>query len=196
MSNHDSTSSEGTRFGRTVVSVHVGELVNQAVDTIIVAGNQRAMIGAGANSTLWTAAGEDVERELREQAPFEIGTAVSTSSGRLVASGIRTIVHAIIAPGLGERPRQLAVPRAFEAALDVAVSGRSRSIAFPLLGVAETATPERRQEQATILIDVLTAVLRTRKHRFESAMLITRFDDDKRPLSEVIERARERLWTT
>jgi O-acetyl-ADP-ribose deacetylase (regulator of RNase III) len=196
MSDPDSRSRGGIQFGRTAIFVAVGELVDQPVEAIVTPGNQRAMIAAGAHSTLWNAAGEDVERELREHAPFEIGTAVRTGSGRLETQGMRMILHAIIAPGLGERPRQLTIPRALESALDLAIEARARSIALPLLGTAETAPPDRRLEQGSALLEVLIAVLRTRKHRLENAMLVTRFEDDRLPLSALIERARERLWTT
>lgn len=183
------------RFGRTVITAGVGELVDQPVEAIIVAGNQRAMFAAGAAGTLWTAAGEDVERELRSHAPFELGTAIATSAGRLRERGVRMIIHAIIAPGLGERPRQLAIPLALEAAFDQAVTGKARSLAVPLLGIESTAPLEQRLERGSEILETLIAVLRTRNHRIERGILVTRFEDDRIPLSARIERARERLWT-
>lgn len=188
-------SSGEIRFGRTVIAAAVGEVVDQPVEAIVVAGNQRAMFAAGASGTLWTAAGEDVERELRSHAPFELGTAVVTGAGRLQERGVRMIIHAIIAPGLGERPRQLAIPLALRAAFDQAVNEKARSLAVPLLGIPETAPLERRLERGTEILETLIAVLRTRGHRIERGILVTRFEDDRIPLAALIARARERLWT-
>ena len=188
-------SSGEIRFGRTVIAAAVGEVVDQPVEAIVVAGNQRAMFAAGAAGTLWTAAGEDVERELRSHAPFELGTAVVTGAGRLQERGVRMIIHAIIAPGLGERPRQLAIPLALRAAFDQAVNEKARSLAVPLLGIPETAPLERRLERGTEILETLIAVLRTRGHRIERGILVTRFEDDRIPLAALIARARERLWT-
>jgi O-acetyl-ADP-ribose deacetylase (regulator of RNase III) len=182
-------------FGRTALTVAVGELVDQPVEAIITAGNQRAMFSAGAAGTLWTAAGEDVERELRSHAPLEIGSAVATGAGRLSEHGTTTIVHAIVAAGLGERPRQLAVPRALEAAFDQAVARKVRSLAMPLIGAPETASADVRIERAEQILETLIAVLRTRSHRIDRGILVTRFEDDRNPLTAAISRARERLWT-
>ena len=196
MADSSSLSSEQIRFGRTAITVGVGDLVDQPVEAIVTAGNQRAMFGAGAAGTLWTAAGEEVERELRIQAPFDIGKAAATGSGRLQERGVRMILHAIIAPGLGERPKQLAIPEALENAFDLAIAGKVRSIAIPLVGIGATAPPERRIERANQIMETLVAVLRTRNHRIEHGILVTRFEDDRAPLTALIARARERLWTS
>jgi O-acetyl-ADP-ribose deacetylase (regulator of RNase III) len=183
------------RFGRTVVTVAAGELVDQPVEAIVVAGNQRAMFAAGAASTLWSAAGEEVERELRSYSPFEIGTAAATDSGRLTERGIRMIAHAIIAPGLGEKPKPRQIPRALERALDLVAERRARSVALPILGIAFDADAETRSDAAWVVIEALAQHLRTHPNRLERAILVSRFDDDLAPLQTMIAQARDRLWT-
>jgi O-acetyl-ADP-ribose deacetylase (regulator of RNase III) len=183
------------RFGRTLITVAVGDLVNQPVEAIVAAGNQRAMFAAGPTGTLWSAAGEEVERELRTHAPLDIGSAVATGSGRLAERGILHIFHVIIAAGLGEPPKRLEIPRALEAALDLATKLRVRSIALPILGAAIDAPTEERADAATVVIESLVAHLRTRSHRIDHGILVTRFEDDRAPLLNLIIRARERLWT-
>ena len=188
-------SDDGVRFGRALLSVAVGELVDQPVEAIITAGNQRAMFAAGAAGTLWSAAGEEVERELRAQAPFEIGTAHRTSAGRLRERGVEHVLHAIIAAGLGERPRTSQIPIALEQALDLASSLRVRSIAIPILGASANAPVDDRLEAARVVLETLVAHLRTRSHRIDRGILVSRFEDDRAPLQAQLVRARERLWT-
>ncbi len=182
-------------FGRTRIDIAVGELVDQPVDVLVVAGNQRAMFPAGAASTLWSAAGESVERELRTHAPFEIGTAVATGAGRLEARGVHTIVHAIISPGLGERTREMAMKLALDAAFARAIERKASNLAVALLGSSANDPQERRLDRAEQILEALVAALRTRRTRLERALIVSRFEDDLGPLRALVVRARERLWT-
>jgi O-acetyl-ADP-ribose deacetylase (regulator of RNase III) len=189
------SNTEGVRFGRTTISIVVGQLVEQPVEAIVASGNQRAMFAAGPSSSLWSAAGEEVERELRAKAPFEIGTAHFTSGGRLAERGINFIIHAIIATGLGERPRKLQIPLAMEQAFQLASTLRVRSIAVPILGVSATEPQEERIESAWVVLEALVAHLRSRSHRIDRGILVSRFEDDRLPLQTLLVRTRERLWT-
>jgi O-acetyl-ADP-ribose deacetylase (regulator of RNase III) len=195
MAGSGSTQTRDVRFGRTALSIGVGELVDQPVEVLIAPGNMRGMFGAGANGTLWSAAGEMVERELRSHAPFEIGRAVTTESGRLAQRGVTHIVHAIVSPALGETPRPLDVPEAIGNAVDQVVDLRARSFALPIIGVSTRASEEQRLDAARVVLEAVVARLRTRKHRIERGILVSRFEDDRVPLESILDRARERLWT-
>ena len=195
MTSQHSSREEGIRFGRTLVSVAVGELVDQPVEAILVAGNQRGMFAAGPSSALWSAAGEEVERELRTHAPLEIGNAVATGSGRLADRGIQHILHVIIATELGEAPKRLEIPHALREALDLATKLRVRSIAMPMLGTTTGAPRDDRIDAARVVVETFVAQLRTRPHRIDRGILVSRFEDDRAPLQELLVRARERLWT-
>ncbi len=196
MAGSNAAQSHLVRFGRTTIEVAIGDLVDQPVAVLIATGNKRAMFGAGAASTLWSAAGEDVERELRSHAPLEMGTAVITGSGRLTERGVTNIVHAIVAPALGEPARPLLIPDAIEQALDLATEAGARSIAISIIGASDSTSPDERVGRAEVVIDVLIAHLRTRKHRIERGILVSRFEDDRAPLESLVVRARERRWTS
>ena len=189
------TTPAGVRFGRTFISVHVGELVEQPVEAIIAPGNKRAMFAAGPSGTLWNAAGEAVERELRKHAPLEIGRAYPTSAGHLSERGVLHIIHAIITNGLGEQPKRLSIPEALDEAMERIVELRTRTVALPILGVSATADTEARLDGAQVVIDSLVGALRIRKHRIERGILVSHFEDDRAPLEALLVRARERLWT-
>lgn len=194
MTESHSAGEPGTRFGRTLISIAVGELVDQPVEAIVTAGNRRAMFAAGASGTLWSAAGEDVERELRSHAPFEIGSAVATGSGRLAERGIKHILHVIISAGLGERPKRTEIPHALREAMELASELRVRSIALPILGAAANAPLDDRIDAARLVLETFVAHLRTRSNRIERGILVSRFEDDRVPLQDLLTHSRERLW--
>lgn len=184
------------RFGRTIIEVVTGELVEQPVQGIICAANSRGVMGAGPVGALRTAAGAEVERELMSRAPIDIGSAAATSPGHLGQHGVETLIHASIAPTIGERAAPQAVFRALDAALKVAIDQKLRSIALPLLGVSADDSALERRGLAEGLVDVLVKRLRQRGTRLERVLFVVRFEDDREMLASVVQRARERLWTT
>lgn len=125
------------RFGRTIVSVAVGDLLGQEAEVIVVAANRRGVLGPLATpglSGLRSLGGSEIEREAMSLAPLELGMAVMTGAPGLEERGIHAVVHAVIHPALGERARIEDVRRAVPAALTVATKSRLRSVAMPLLG--------------------------------------------------------------
>jgi O-acetyl-ADP-ribose deacetylase (regulator of RNase III) len=87
------------------------------------------------------------------------------------------------------------IPRALEEALDLATKLRVRSIALPILGATANAPLEDRIDAAQVVVESLVAHLRTRSHRIDHGILVSRFEDDRAPLQALLIRARERLWT-
>jgi O-acetyl-ADP-ribose deacetylase (regulator of RNase III) len=184
------------RFGRTLIDVVAGELVDQPVQGIVCAANSRGVIGAGPAGALRTAAGADVERELMSHAPIDVGSAAATSPGRLAERGVETLIHACISPTIGERAATAPLARALDAALKIAIDQKLRSIALPLLGVSADDSVVERRGLAETLVDVLVKRLRQRGVRLERVLFVVRFDDDREMMAAVVQRARERLWTT
>lgn len=184
------------RFGRTLIDVVAGELVDQPVQAIICAANSRGVMGAGPAGALRTAAGAEVERELMSQAPIDIGSAAATSPGHLGERGVEILLHASFTPTIGERAAPQAILRAFDAALKIAIEHKLRTLALPLLGVSADDSAIERRGLAEGLVDVLVKRLRQRGTRLERVLFVVRFEDDREMLASVVQRARERLWTT
>lgn len=184
------------RFGRTLIDVVAGELVDQPVQGIVCVANSRGVIGAGPAGALRTVAGAEVERELMGHAPIDVGSAATTSPGRLAERGVETLIHACIAPTIGERAAPATLARALDAALKIAIDQKLRTIALPLLGVSADDSAVDRRLLSENLVDVLVRRLRQRGARLERVLFVVRFDDDREMLAAVVQRARERLWTT
>ena len=183
------------RFGLTILSVVAGELVDQPVEALIVAGNTRGLLGAGPAGSLRSAAGAAPEQQARETAPHELGTAFVTGPGALAGRGVVGLIHAVVSVGLGEAPRPRDIPVALSAGLGMSRAAHHRSIAIPILGANAASPLEARLAAAEVVIETLVAFLRTGGNRLERVILVSRFDDDLHQLTALVARARERLWT-
>ena len=184
------------RFGRTVLDVVLGELVDQPVDGIVYPANSRGVMGAGPAGSLRSAAGPEVEREAMARAPIDLGGAIATSSGKLAERGIGVILHAVVNSSIGEHAEAQAVFRGLDAALKIAADQKLRSIALPLLGVSAEDPAAGRRSLAEGVVDVVVKRLRQRGVRLERIIFVVRFEDDRAMLTSVIQRARDRVWTT
>lgn len=192
MPTSDSTS--GIRFGRTIIDAVVGELIDQPVQAIIYPANTRGVMGAGSASSVRLAGGQDVERELMELAPLDLGAAAVSTAGRLQEREIEAVIHAVIVPNLGDTPRQSVVLRALESALVAATKARLHTLALPLLGVRAEAPAEERADHARSLVDVIVSYIRRPDTRIDRILIVTRFEDDLSTVLDALSRARQRLW--
>ncbi len=183
------------RFGRTVVHPAAGDLIDQSVQAIVYAANSRGVMGAGPAGSVRLAGGQEIEREAMEAAPFDLGTAFVTGAGRLADRGIETVIHAVVAPHLGESAELHEVRRALAAALRAADTRRYHSLAIPLLGVRSEATETERSDVVEAIVEELVAHLRRGGSRLESVVIVSRFDDDLAIIMDSLSRARQRSWT-
>lgn len=182
-------------FGRTQVRAAVGELVDQPVQAIVYAANARGLMGAGPPGSVRMAGGPEVEREAMAQAPLELGEAIVTTSGRLAERGIEAVIHAVVAPRLGDPAELPDVRRATAAALRLADARRFRSLALPLLGLSVEAARHDRELTIEAIVEEIVAHLRRGGSRLESIVIVSRFEDDLAAIEDALVRARQRLWT-
>ena len=190
------TPSQGTRFGRTLLVAGAGEVIDQPVQAVVYAANQRGVMGAGPAGSIRTAGGAEVEREAMALAPIDLGTAVVTGSGHLEDRGVTAVIHAAVIPSIGESARRDAVERAVTATLRAADRAKIKSVAMPLLGASADALDHEREAVAEQIVDAAVAYLRREGSRLERIMVISRFEDDVAMVNDVIQRARERLWVS
>jgi O-acetyl-ADP-ribose deacetylase len=188
----------GFRFGRTIVSVAVGDLLGQEAELIVVAANRRGVLGPLATpglSGLRSLGGSDIEREAMSLAPLELGTAVMTGASGLEERGIRAVVHAVIHPALGERARIEDVRRAVPAALTQASQSRLRTLAMPLLGVESLAAKADVDAMVAAVVDELVGSLRRTMPRVDRVTIVCRFAEHADAVEAALAKARERVWT-
>jgi O-acetyl-ADP-ribose deacetylase (regulator of RNase III) len=186
------------RFGRTVVAVTVGDLLSQNAEAIVVAANRRGVLGPLATAGLTglrSLGGSEIEREAMALAPLEPGTAVVTAAPGLEGRGVRSVVHAVVHPALGERARVEDVRRAVPAALMAASRNRLRTLAMPLLGVESLSTQDDVDAVAAVVVEELVGVLRRSAPRLDRVTIVCRFDEQADSVETALARARQRVWT-
>ena len=186
------------RFGRTVVSVTVGDLLSQEAEAIVVAANRRGVLGPLATpglSGLRTLGGSEIEREAMSLAPLDLGTAVVTGASGLEELGIRAVIHAVVHPALGERARIEHVRWAVPAALAAGSTSRLRTVAMPLLGVESLATKTDVDAMVAALVEELVGSLRRSIPKLDRLTIVCRFTEHADSVEAALSRARERAWT-
>lgn len=191
----DTLDAPDARFGRMRITATLGETVDQAAQVVIYPANSRGVMGAGSISAVRSSAGLDVEREAMAYAPIEPGTAIVTSSGRLIDRGIEAIIHAVVTEQLGQRIEKPTMRRAIASALRLADERRFRTAAMPLMGITADDSVDIRTQMIEAQVDEAVAHARRSTTRIEQLIISARFEDDLPILADVLERTREHRWT-
>ncbi|HEY3577512.1 MAG TPA: macro domain-containing protein [Gaiellaceae bacterium] len=112
------------------LEVRDGDIAQVEADAIANAANDRLWMGAGVAGALKRAGGEEIEQEAMAIGGIPLGTAVSTTAGRLRA---RWVIHGAV---MGEDLRTDAdlVQRTTRACLELADELGARSLALPAFG--------------------------------------------------------------
>ena len=184
-------------FGRTLVTVAVGDLLAQGAEMIVLPANRRGVLGPLATpglNGLRSLGGSEIEREAMAMAPLDLGTAVITGPAGLTQRGVAAVIHAAVHPSLGERARPEYVRRAVPAILNVASAAPYYTLALPLLGVDSTANADDTAAAISTLVNELIAALRRSYPRIDRITIICRFESQALLVRQALFQARERSW--
>ncbi|MDQ7844438.1 MAG: macro domain-containing protein [Armatimonadota bacterium] len=141
------------RIGRTVLSVHQGDITRLQVDAIVNAANTHLWMGGGVAGAIKRAGGVEIEREAVRLGPVAVGEAVATHAGRLPC---RHVIHAAtMGPDLVTSAE--AIRNATRSSLRLADALGLTSLAFPLLGTGVGGFPP--QEAARLMVAETVAYL-------------------------------------
>lgn len=186
-------------FGRTLVTVAVGDLLGQDAEMIVLPANRRGVLGPLATpglNGLRSLGGSEIEREAMLQAPLDLGTAILTSAAGLSERGVAAVIHAAVHPALGERARPEYIRRAVPAVLKVASAAPHFTLALPLLGVDPAAGPDDTQAAISTLVNELIATLRRSYPRIDRIIIVCRFETQAILVRQALWQARERSWVS
>ena len=118
-----------------------GDLLGEPVEAIVNAANGRLAHGGGVAAIIARAAGpalqEESDRLVGEHGPFDTGSAVVTTAGRLPFKGV---IHAV-GPRLGEGDEERKLFRALTSAFDCARQRGWQSLSFPAVSSGIFAVP-------------------------------------------------------
>ena len=114
----------------TAIEIVQGDITEQDVDAVVNAANNHFWMGAGVAGAIKRKGGDLIEIEAVSQGPVEVGAAVITPGGNLVAR------HVIHAAGMGQdlRTDLVKVATATRSSLELAEETGLASLAFPAIG--------------------------------------------------------------
>jgi O-acetyl-ADP-ribose deacetylase (regulator of RNase III) len=130
------------------LEVQQADVTRMHVDAIANAANTRLLHGGGVAGAIARAAGPELERESRERAPIELGSAVATTAGNMPS---RWVIHAATMVNPGGRSSADVIRQATRSTLARAEELGARSLALVAFGTGVGGFPL--DEAARIMVD-------------------------------------------
>ena len=170
------------KVGAASVAVERGDITDWDVDAIVNAANSTLAMGTGVSAAIKRKGGVLIEEEALRQGPIEVGEAVLTPGGNLMATHV--IHAAAMGPDLKTDPDTIG--RTTRAVLALADKHRLTSIALPALG-----TGVGRVAPAAAAEAMLTAVvshLKSAKTTLKRVVFVLYQDDAFRAFTDTLKR--------
>jgi O-acetyl-ADP-ribose deacetylase len=114
----------------TEIKIIKGDITELKVDAIVNAANNKLVMGGGVAGVIRKKGGKEIEDEAIKKGPIEIGGAVATAAGKLLA---KYVIHAATM-GMDFKTDEVKIRNSCRNALRVADELKINSIAFPALG--------------------------------------------------------------
>ena len=187
-------SSPSLRFGRTTVSVVVGDAFTIEAEAIVVPANRRGMMVAGVAGNVRLRGGMDIEREIMQQAPLTLGTSVATTSGELANHGVKLILHAVLFDDLGGTTRLDIVEKAIGNVLQSADRHRVRSIMIPPVGAGVGQGRLAYDEVYGVIVEEIAAHLRRYSSRLDHIVVACPDPKVRRTVFSLVQEAHTLWW--
>lgn len=118
------------KIGPATISIERGDITDAAVDAVVNAANTTLAMGTGVAGAIKRKGGVIVEEEAMRQGPVEVGEAVLTTGGNLVATHV--IHGAVMGPDLKTDAEKIA--KTTRSVLALSDKHRITSLALPALG--------------------------------------------------------------
>lgn len=152
-----------------------GDITSLGCDAIVNPANSRGYMGGGVALAIKQAGGDIIEEQAVAKAPIPVGSAVSTTGGRLPAG---FVIHA---PTMEEPAQAINVEnviKATHAALDIGVRLGAKSIAFPGMGTGVGGV--NKGEAAEAMVSTIDKYLKERlgPNAALEKIILNAFDDE------------------
>ena len=119
-----------SKIGNATVSIERGDITDREVDAVVNPASSALTMSTGVAAAIKRKGGVIIEEEATRQGPIEVGEAVLTPGGNLIATHV---IHAAVM-GADLKTDAAVVGRATRAVLSLADKHRLTSIALPALG--------------------------------------------------------------
>ena len=170
------------KVGTASLAVERGDITTWDVDAIVNAASTSLAMSTGVAATIKRKGGILIEEEAMRQAPIEVGEAVLTPGGNLVATHV---IHAATT-GADQKTDAETVSRATRAILALADKHRLTSLALPALGtgVGQVAPAAA----ADAMVGVVVAHLKTAKTALKRVVFVLYQDETFRAFTDTLKR--------
>lgn len=120
--------------GATIAFAH-GAIEAHPAEALCIVANADGIMASGHAGRVRLAAGPEIERELRAQAPLLLGTSYLTGPGNLASAGVRLIAHIIASQTPGAPVLRTELERGLDRAFEQLSLKGMRSLAMPDIGM-------------------------------------------------------------
>jgi O-acetyl-ADP-ribose deacetylase (regulator of RNase III) len=170
------------KIGQAGIAIERGDITDWEVDAIVNAANSSLAMGAGVAAAIKRKGGVIIEEEAVRQAPVEVGDAVLTTGGNLMATHV--IHAAVMGPDL--RTDADAIGRTTRAVLALADKHRITSLAMPALGTGVGHVPPT--VSAQVMLEAVVGHLKTGTSSVKRVVFVLYQDDAYRAFTETLKR--------
>jgi O-acetyl-ADP-ribose deacetylase (regulator of RNase III) len=164
------------------VAVERGDITVWDVDAIINAANTTLVMGTGVAATIKRKGGVLIEEEALRQAPIEVGEAVLTPGGNLVATHV---IHAA-AMGPDQKTDPETITRTTQAVLALADKHRLTSLALPALGTGTGQVAPAASAEA--MLSAVMTHLKSAKTALKRVVFVLYQDETFRAFTDTLKR--------
>jgi O-acetyl-ADP-ribose deacetylase (regulator of RNase III) len=150
------------------IVVKLGDITSLVCDAIVNPANSFGYMGGGVAGAIKRIGGVEIENEAINQAPIEVGKAVSTTAGDLPC---KCVIHA---PTMKQPAMRIGVENvkmATKAALTLAADQKLKTIAIPGMGTGVGGVSYRASAEA------MTTIAKKFEDKFEEIILIDRNEE-------------------
>ncbi len=170
------------RLGPATISVERGDITDWEVDAIVNAANTTLAMGTGVAGTIKRKGGVVVEEEAMRQGPVEVGEAVLTAGGNLMATHV--IHGAVMGPDLKTDAEQ--ITKTTRSILALVDKHRITSLALPALGTGVGHVPAPASAEA--MLNEVVAHLKRGQSSLRRVVFVLYQDEAYRAFTDTLKR--------
>jgi O-acetyl-ADP-ribose deacetylase (regulator of RNase III) len=166
-------------IGGTEIKLIQGDITNSETDAIVNAANTGLILGAGVAGAIKKKGGPTIQEECNEIGTIELGEAVATTGGNLIA---KYVIHAA-SMHLGGKTDEQSLKYSIWNSLRVGNEINLQSIAFPAIGTGIAGFPLHKC--AEIMLEVFNNYLKSEDHVYLSIEIVLFSDNDYNTFKDV-----------
>lgn len=160
-----------------------GDITRLSIECIVNPANSLMIMGGGVAGAIRRVAGDEVEREAQKYAPVPVGSAITTSAGKL--SNIKYIIHAPTMEKPAMKTTVEKVRMAVRAALHKARELGVSEIAFPGMGTGVGGLPYN--TAAKVMVDEIKKFIEVNPGSIKRVVLVAYSDELFKEFCRVLE---------